>query len=472
MRRNSSSFRTPATVRKRGSVLLVSVIFGTGLALAMGSFVAIALNSARLSRQAFYANGALNLAEAGLEQALYEMNHGSFSGWSVHSATGSNSRYKETTGIDLGQGATGRIRVLVYDITANQRHIVAEGTVFSSSGRAVNKQVEIKAARRSLFASGLVAKDAITFNSNTATVDSWNSDPDNDPSTPPVPYSAAVKQDHGSIASVSVKAVNIGNADIWGFVGTGGDDPEIKNNGTVAAFGSPIGTYDESRVDKTFKHDFPPVTVPTGITVNVIGSTINSAMTLPAAGDHTSIDPTDGVAKYFYQLPGVSLSGNGRVLTISDDVVLLPTAGPGASAISISGKGAIEIAPGASLAIYTEGNISISGNGVINGGSSAADANQAKNFQIWGTNTSPAGQDISISGNGVVSAIGYAPNGHFTINGGGSSGDVQGAFVAKTVSLNGGVVFHYDESLKNFGGKNPFGLTSWRELLGSEQITF
>ncbi len=464
---------TPAAVRKRGSVMLVSVIFGTCIALSLGSFVAIALNSARLSRRAFYANSALNLAEAGLEQALHSMNVETFGGdWSVHAGSGSNSRYKVTAGLDMGQGTSGEIQVLIYDITANVRHVVAEGRVVSSSGPAVTKQIEIYAGRRSLFANGLVAKEAITFNSNTASVDSWNSDPDNDPATAAVPYSDAVSRDYGSVASVSQESVNLGNADIWGYVGTGGDDPDVGPNGTISDFGTPkrskTGTKDFTRVDKTFKQDFPPVVAPTGISPNIISSTISGAMTLPAVGDHTSIDPNDGVAKYFYQLPAVSLSGNGQILTISDNVVLLPTA---SSAISVSGKGTIAIAKNASLAIYTEGDISISGNGVINGSASATDANQPKNFQIWGTNTTPGGQSVSVSGNGVFSGIGYVPNGSFTVNGGGSSGDAQGAFVAKTVTLHGGVVFHYDESLKNFGSKNPFGLTSWRELLPEEYVS-
>ena len=64
------------------------------------------------------------------------------------------------------------------------------------------------------------------------------------------------------------------------------------------------------------------------------------------------------------------------------------------------------------LAIYTPADIAIAGNGIVNGDKDASTvanklstANQPKAMQIYGTNTSVAGQSISISGNGVLSAI-------------------------------------------------------------------
>jgi hypothetical protein len=467
---------------RRGSVLIITMIFAAGVALSLGSFLALSLNSAKLSRQSFQANGALNLAEAGLELALNAMNSGSYSSWSTH-ASGANARYMVVNNIDLGPGTTGQVRVLINDITGVTRRIVAEGIATPSSGPAVRKQIELQAARRSLFATGLVSKDTMTFSGNGVSVNSWSSDPDNNPSTAAVPYSAGVSDDNGSIASTAV-TITIGNADVWGYVATGGGQPNVGPNGTIAAYGNVQGTVDQSRIAKDFKYNFEDVEVPVPSSINIINSTIGSGLalplTLPRAGDVTAIDSTDGVAKYFYQLPGIDASGNSsKILTISDDVVLLPTAGSGATAIGIGGNASINITNTGTLAIYTQGDIAIAGNGIVNGDRTAntlstqlSTANQPKAMQIYGTNTSVAGQNISISGNGVLSAIGYAPNANLTINGGGSNGHVLGAFVAKTVTITGGNSFHYDESLKNLGGDNPFELSRWRELFGSERVDF
>ena len=95
------------------------------------------------------------------------------------------------------------------------------------------------------------------------------------------------------------------------------------------------------------------------------------------------------------------------------------------SAISVGGgSGAINIGVAGKLLIYTSGDVDIGGSGVLNGGNTDATANQPINFQIWGTKTSGV-QNISISGNGVLNAIVYAPQGHVTINGGGNSGKVR-----------------------------------------------
>jgi Tfp pilus assembly protein PilX len=463
-------------VRQRGSVLIVTLIFAAGVALSLGSFLALTLNSAKLSRQSFQANGALNLAEAGLELAFKAMNSDDYSGWSVHTATGANSRYMLVPNIDLSQGITGQIKVLIYNVTTVTRRVVAEGIATPPSGPPIRKQIEIRAKRRSIFATGLVSKDTITFSGNGVTVDSWNSNPIA-PSTDPTQYSSAVKNDKGSVASTAV-TISVGNADIWGYVATGRDQPEVGANGTIADYSDPVGTKDPDRITTDFKHNFEEVDVPVPISYNTIDYTIGSTdepvpLTLPRGGDVT------WEGKYYYKFPGVDIGGAvANVLTISDDVVFLPTAGSGATAIAVDGNASIRVNSGATLEIYTEGDVLIAGNGIVNSATSGttadklATAQQPETLQIYGTNTSDLGQTISISGNGVLSAVGYAPNADLTITGGGTNGHVLGSFVAKTIAITGGNSFHYDESLKDFGDGNPFELQSWIELFGSARITF
>ena len=50
------------------------------------------------------------------------------------------------------------------------------------------------------------------------------------------------------------------------------------------------------------------------------------------------------------------------------------------------------------------------------------------------------------------------------MKGGGSSGNVMGSVVAKTISMNGGTNFHYDEALGNLNGGGGYRTSKWKEL--------
>jgi hypothetical protein len=131
------------------------------------------------------------------------------------------------------------------------------------------------------------------------------------------------------------------------------------------------------------------------------------------------------------------------------------------SSIDIGGgSGEIRIETGANLENYAPGDIRIAGNGIMNGGTTAGAVSLPENLQIWGTKTTGV-QSIDIKGNGVMSALVYAPQGSVFING---NGDVLGFVVANDITLVGNAAFHYDESLADFGGNNPFRISLWREI--------
>jgi Tfp pilus assembly protein PilX len=127
------------------------------------------------------------------------------------------------------------------------------------------------------------------------------------------------------------------------------------------------------------------------------------------------------------------------------------------SSISISGKGGITIAPGASLQIYMGGeSASIAGQGVMNYGG------YARNFMYYGLDSNTS---LSLSGNSQFSGVIYAPNAAFHLNGGGNNTtDFIGASVANSVSMNGHFNFHYDEDLARNGPRSRYTVTSWNEL--------
>ncbi|MDD3178733.1 MAG: hypothetical protein PHQ04_00115 [Opitutaceae bacterium] len=464
---------------KRGSVLIVAMLLAAIVAVALTSYLQTATTALRLSQRSFQENDAMNLVEIGLEQALWSFNQttaGSTTAWtSPHTWTpNGNDATCAFTGFTYSQNATGVAKVYVRNYNSNgspQPLIVVKGIITPAQGPQVIKMVQVNLQRRSLFGNGMVGRNGITFSGNNASVDSWNSDPDKDPATAPVPYNAAPHHALGTIAALSVSAdISVNNANIYGYASVGGDVSQIEvgPQGLVGPFGAPNGYKDPTRCSGNFVDNLPPVTVPVPSSTNVIASTIGAGdmpLSLPRPGVDTPAD--DGI--YYYSLPGISTSGNTtNVLTITDNVVLLPTAGSGTTAINFGGQSSLVINSGASLQIYAQGDVSIAGQGVTNGGTTADTAQQPINFQIWGTNTSAGGQTISIVGNGVLSAVAYAPNATIRVNG---NGDVFGAFVGNTVTLTGNAAFHYDESLADFGGNNPFRITKWIELRTDAQRT-
>ena len=459
--------------RKRGSLLIVAMILSAVIGVSLASYIQLGRSSLNISNRALYNNAAMNLAENGLEEAMYSINQyvaDSTYNWAGWSNTGGADAWRTlpaTGTYAFDQGATGTVRVYIYGYKGLSPRVVARTSITLGGGSSapIEKWVEIQLRKTSKFANGLVAKQQIRFNGNNASVNSWNSDPDNNAATAAVPYGAGVAHDNGTVGSISVSvdAVLVQNADIWGYASTGGAMPSVGPNGLVGPFGTPGGTMDLSRVATDFAADFDPVLAP-ATSGYALGS-ITGSQNLPRAGDTPAAD-----GKYYYNAAEISFNNqalNIQKLAVGDPspkvVIKLTNA---MTSISIGGgSGSLNVQTGANLEIYAPGDISITGNGIMNGGTTAASANQPISLQIWGTKIAGT-QDISIKGNGVLSAVVYAPQGSVDING---NGDVCGSVVANDITLVGNAAFHYDESLGNFGTGNPFRVSVWRELTAAAQ---
>jgi len=436
---------------QRGSVLIVALLLSAIIAISLASYIRLGASSQTISNRALYNNGAMNLAENGMEEAMYSINKAindptyTWSGWNNNGTGSSSDAWRRfptaSTSYTFSQNATGYVRAYVYNYEGTLApKIVTRATVTlgGAASAPIEKWIEVTLSRTSKFANGLVAKNSILFKGNNATVDSWNSDPSNSGAFEP--YNAATnRHDNGS---VGIDSVMVKNADVWGYVSTNnGQSPadNVGNNGSILGADSPSGmTVDPSRVSTQFAANFDPVVAPT-TSVSSIGW-INAPGTYGVSGTATTIVAT-----------GIDVSGNSQIVTFRGDVTLLLSA---AQAIKITGNGSgITVAPGSSLKIYTAGDIDLTGQGIVNLSGSP------KSIQIYGTSTTA--QDIKIAGGGTYSGVIYAPNGNVTING---DGAMAGSVVANNITLTGNAEFHYDESLGNLGGGNPFRVTKWKEL--------
>jgi Tfp pilus assembly protein PilX len=442
---------------ERGAVLIVALLLSAIIAIALGSYLALSRNSLQLANRSFYNTAAMNIAETGVEEALWSFNQvatgssvaDAWTGWDTSDTVTAKRAFRDFT-LSGTTEAYVKVYVTNYNPTGNDRPLVVSSATVTIPGesRTITKAIETTLRRRSKFAMGLVAKNQLTFNGTNASVDSWNSDPDNDlgASTPAIPYSVGVRKDNGSVGSTSVAvgSVAVNNADIWGFASVGSSGSSgisVGTNGTVAAFmtgGSPTptGTVDTTRIATDFTANFDPVNDPTiGTVIGAVGASLGTAGTTTTFRFNGQINSS---------------------LAIAGNVTLILTAGAGNTAIRLTGAGdGISIPAGSSLTVYTAADVTIAGNGLLNSNI------QPTTFQLWGTSTSSFAQNIEIKGNGALKGIAYAPNANVRITG---NGDVMGSIVANNITVVGNAAFHYDESLANWGGSNPFGVVNWREL--------
>lgn len=442
--------RPSIPAQQRGAVLIVALLITALIALALGSYLTLNLSTARLARQSYQRSTSFHLAEAGAEEAVWSFNQANahnaeaWTGWSAQNATA----WRKFTGFDFGGNTTGTIKVYVNNTSpaaSDRPTVVAMAVVESPGTPATTRMISVTLARRSYFANGIVAKDTLRFAGLNTSVDSWNSDPDNDPATAPVAYSAAVRRDGGGIATLAVQSSSmlVNQAHVWGNVATGGAAPEVGVLGSIRGADTPDGVQiDPARVSTDFAADLPLVTAPVdGTIIANVGATLG----------------TPGVATK-WRCPSISLHAN-QTLTIQGYVTLVLTASTG-SALDVTGNASIIVPDGSSLTVYVEGDCKIAGNGLSNGN------RRPVSCQIWGTSTSAAGQTFQVAGNGALKAVIYAPNAGVTING---NGDIMGAVVARDVTFTGNASFHYDESLASYGDNSSFGVSRWRELTTAEE---
>ncbi len=463
MNMHRSPFRS-----ERGGLLITAMIFSAIIGLSIVSYIRLGRTTGQLSNRGLYNNAAMNLAENGLEEAMYSINQmvlGNASAWTGWTTAGAGAQRK-WTGTTFDQNATGQVRVYVDNYTglvAPTLYARSTVTMGAGGGAPIEKWIMVQLIKTSKFSNGLVAKETISFSGNNATVDSWDSNSDTASTADDVPYSAGVANDAGSVGSisVSVSAVAVQNADIWGYAATGGAVPSVGSQGRVGPYGTSLGSMNPDYVSTDFSASFDAVTAPTGYTYTSAGA-VGSNKTFPTDFP-TATMQTDG--KYYFD--ATSIGGSNIVISIAAGTkVVLKVAGD----VDIKGgSGALNIGAGSTLEVYAGAAFKVAGQGIMNGGTTSGTANNPINLQIYGTApVSATKQDYQISGNGALSAVVYAPNASVKING---NGDVMGSVVANDITVVGNALFHYDESLSNFGGGNPYRVGQWTELTNAAART-
>lgn len=464
--------RSPAS--KRGSVLVVAAIFAAIIAVALTSYLKLALGASKLANRSFYMNAAQNLADTGLERALWSLNnehaypsptHWTTGGFAARS--GFSGEYQGTfptssTFYSLSGGAQGQVKVWVggFNAASQTWHAVAQATVTLGDGTTLLKVAESYFQQRSWGDRGMISRNGMSFNGNTR-VDAWHSHADTPNTGDDVLYSTGVAVPEAQIASPEL--VSLQNADIFGFAAIGTDD---LTGITVGATGRLAGNFaagtgiDTSRVTYDFTASFPDVPAPTnaGSTAGNSLVPINNNLGLPQVGDVQ----TGGV--YYYYLASISLNAS-KTLTIGPSTaakVVLVVSGN----IGLAGSAQIVIQTGSSLTIYAAGDFDMGGSSGIQNGTSSQPSNPV-NFTLLGTRTEAeivgglSMQIMNVRGVSYLSSVIFAPNANIRVLG---TGDTYGSVVGNRVDMVGSGNFHQDLSLASIRTSGIWKLLKWREL--------
>lgn len=521
--------------RNSGSVLITSVIFGFALFVAVAAYVYLTTQSLRMANRTFHLNSAMNLAEAGIEEGLAVINTykpygfsapvasaynnwttGDFDGDGVEDAK--RTFQNDSSGnpyFKSNQGSVGEFTVIISNrLLANEETNPAKLIVRARSSVAneavIEKYVRAKTGRRSLNSNALVARRGIRFDGQFAAVDSYDSNfgpyeydtgavgvkEDSENVTGPngVPdfdaSGAHIVNRFGNaiVASTSV-GVNLGNADVWGYVATSGTSPNLGPNGSIADLGYAQGTVDPERISSDFQASFPQLPIPTSSSPF---TAFPAATANPITGDPEILIGTTsndtGIPEVYaitgnYSLSGgtsmrivgpvrIVISGDFRANAASNEVIIDNSDYDGdgtpnfANVFANAMMTKLDDDTVPPVQIWIGGDLNLGSGGLTNPFTTPA------SFQIYGTAPVPSGssgtQSITLAGGSANSwwaAAVYAPNADLVING---DKDVFGAFVANSIRVMGSSKFHYDESLA-VHGTGQYGIETWRELITPAQ---
>jgi putative adhesin len=414
-------FRThPAN---EGNILFMALFLAIVIGISLGSYLALTSGQEQSVSRSQRWNGALNLAEAGIEEGLAQVND-SPQDFSANSWTKSGTTY----GPQTRTLSNGKYSVLIQgdDLPT----IYSTGTITAPiTGTVISRTVRVTTQILPLFNVALGAVGNINMNGNSMATDSWNSHDTNLSSNGT--YDSSKISTNGDVASVG-GIVNIGQHTIDGNLYLG--PTATYTSGTNQILGD---------LDKNFNVNFPDARLPQGAASAVPPTNLNGTNYLnvdnriyTVANDNKPIMVAAGltnvtliVTAQTFDPTSITLLGgmtNAAVLTIYDSP---PSPG---------------------------GSVTLNGNNT--GGAIGA---TPVNFIFYGL---PNLTSITLGGNsGFIGAI-YAPEAVLTLNGGGNADNLRGAAIVKSATMNGHYGFHYDEALGKFGPAKGFIANSWQEL--------
>ncbi len=429
---------------RRGSVLLAALLFAAGLALVLGSYLTLSRTTLKLAHRTFFANDAANLAEAGVEEALYCFNQMSagtapaaaWAGWTFSSANA----MRALPAFNRDQNAVGIVKVYVhgYDGSDAAPYVVSQAVVTPFDGGAPIVRTVHLALRRNPGTGGkgvVVLNGALTL-SNSTYADSYISNPSGSPTGPWSVYPAAGARSNND-AVVLAGSTSIASGKIKGdlYLGSAVTSPPASDyTGTL------IKPY-------TATYPFPAYPTAAGVSQSYnLAATIPA--TLPRAGDLPAAD-----GRYYY-----FTTASVRTFTVSADsnVTIVSTGG-----MPITSTTLINLPITSTLHVYlgTPPPSTPSAAGAFTMGTNCPlnAAGYAGALRIFTTTTS----NCTVANNCQLVAMLHAPNALFSASGANAANRLCGCFIARAITVASTQYLHFDESLPVYA---TYGMTRYMDF--------
>lgn len=239
------------TRKEAGNVLMVTLVMGAILSVGLASYFTLvqAQNNAVLRSQSW--NSAMPAAEAGLEDALTQLNQVGDGNRGTNGWTSVSNQFFATRTF-----STFRYAVSFDNATAPT--IYSTGYVRAPKGTSeVTRVIRVTTSRANSGMKGMVAIGNITMNGNCASDSFDSSDPTY--STGGV-YDAAKKRDQSYVASVQ-GSIDTGGGTVAGYIATGPNGTASGNAGDFAWLASHSG-IEPGHYANDLNVSFPAVTAP------------------------------------------------------------------------------------------------------------------------------------------------------------------------------------------------------------------
>jgi hypothetical protein len=442
---------------ERGYLTLTALSLTTVIGISLASYISLCYQSYLLSYRLFQVAQCRQLAETGLEEALWALNNNTTSGWTANAGPSSNVAWTLSgttqscmiTGYQLGEGASGQVIVTVanYNCLFNTPTpsptptITATAVITLPTGAQLTKTLSAPFKPAPLFpnaigitndgSSTLLIQKASTFDSCAPTAVFGG----------PSSYAATIAApnidfDHSSTRTITA----------YGYVANFANAGTFVYNSNSSVFGPTSPASPKIDANRINGSAFVPM-----YTVAVPSAALFGAQTFPPPPNPPVIG-TLGATELWYVygdlwIDGVGSGSNYSKVQVQGHVILVIT---GRLGMPLSGStGYIEVLPDSQLEIFVGSDTVIS----QGGGGFRNDTGSPKNLVIYGATsphtfvynsgfTDPANPGVSFCGI-IYSAgnIGFYVNTPMVIYGailGNSNVTFQGS---------GSLQFHYDRSL-------------------------
>ncbi len=426
---------------RRGSVLLAALCFATVLTIALGSYITVCYRTLEMSGRNIQSTRSVELAETGMEEALWALNNQSWTGWTIAGTTAT----RTITGFTYENGVTGQIGISItnYDGVSGTRTVSVSGTTTLADGNQVVRSLTSTSARAPLLTNAVAGTTGMvkfTAAGTSSVIDSYNSSLGTY-SAAGAGYSAVVASNSTVTASATVQLTN---AQLKGYVATLSTGPSYSTSATLKGPSTPVTTKID--ITRTTTSPYQPI-----FDIRTISGS-GTALTHPPTNSVTTLGTAGATTPAIYYSTGLNLIGTTKLVVVGP--VQLVVSGSFYVGEK-SGMPSIEVASTGTLEVFAAGDIAIYGGGMNN-------LTQApERMVIYGTNTlTTPDMNTTVAFYGVI----YTPYGDFKVS---SNNHIYGAIVARNVVFSGNAPkLHYDVNLRSAvlaGVDTPFAVSDWRE---------